>query len=192
MYFLCVLVKQIELINALDELEKMQRHVVSVKRFFQFFPSDNKQSYEMGIARAVKNGLLVRAARGVLVNPRSKYFGYYTLEWIARTMRPADISYVSLETVLSQHGVISQIMIDRITIMTTGRSGEIKTPYGVIELTHTKRSFLDIVASTYEVEGQPLKIATVETALRDLRRVGRNMHLVDMSVFNEILDYQKS
>lgn len=185
MYFLCVLVKQIELINALDELEKMQRHVLSVKRFFQFFSSDSKESYSMGIARAVDNGLLVRGARGVLVNPRSKYFGHYTLEWIARTMRPADISYVSLETVLSQHGVISQIMIDRITIMTTGRSGEIKTPFGVIEFTHTKRSFLDIVASTYEVEDQPLKIATVEIALRDLRRVGRNMHLVDLSVLNE-------
>jgi len=32
---------------------------------------------------------------------------------------------------------------------------------------------------------------TVQTALRDLRRVGRNLHLIDMSVFDEILDYQK-
>jgi hypothetical protein len=184
--------RQIELIRALDQLEKMQRHVIASKRFAKLFPSDSKQSYEMGITRAVRNGLLVRGAYGVLVNPRSRYFGQYTLEWIARSMRPADISYVSLETVLSQHGVISQIMIDRITIMTTGRSGEIKTQYGVIEFTHTKRSFLDIVASTYEIDGQPLKIATVKTALRDLRRVGRNMHLVDLSVFDEIMDYQKS
>lgn len=177
--------KQTELLSALDKLEGMKRHVISVKRFSKFFPNDKEKTFKAGLDRAIRNGLLVRAARGVLVNPRSKYFGHYTLEWIARTMRPADISYVSLETVLSQHGVISQIMIDRITIMTTGRSGEIKTPYGVIELTHTKRSFLDIVESTYEVEDQPLKIATVETALRDLRRVGRNMHLVDVSVIEK-------
>ncbi|MDV7106381.1 hypothetical protein R3X26_18525 [Vibrio sp. TH_r3] len=31
---------------------------------------------------------------------------------------------------LSDFGVISQIPVDRLTVMTTGRSGEFKTPLG--------------------------------------------------------------
>ncbi len=41
-----------------------------------------------------------------------------------------------LESALSEYGVISQIPIDRLTIMTTGRKGHYKTPYGTIEFTH--------------------------------------------------------
>lgn len=61
--------------------------------------------------------------------------------------------------------------------MTTGRKGEYKTRYGVIEFTHTKKSVPDIIDSIRSV-GRPLRIATQETAIRDLKRVGRNVHLI--------------
>jgi len=61
--------------------------------------------------------------------------------------------------------------------MTTGRKGEYKTRYGVIELTHTKKSVPDIIDSIRSV-GRPLRVATQETAIRDLKRVGRNVHLI--------------
>ncbi|MCF9158081.1 hypothetical protein J7919_23515, partial [Vibrio parahaemolyticus] len=67
----------------------------------------------------------------------------------------------------------SQVMTDRITIMTTGRKGEFRTPYGVIEFTHTKRDDIDIINNTI-TSARPLRIAT----LRDLKRVGRNTHLI--------------
>lgn len=54
-----------------------------------------------------------------------------------------------------------------------------KTPFGTIELTHTKRSLEDVLARTVQVEGRPLRIARKLTAYRDLVRVGRNLHLVD-------------
>ncbi|MCV5342161.1 hypothetical protein OFC87_35075, partial [Escherichia coli] len=73
--------------------------------------------------------------------------------------------------------VISQVMTDRITIMTTGRKGEFRTPYGVIEFTHTKRDDIDIISNTITSD-RPLRIASKETAIRDLKRVGRNTHLI--------------
>lgn len=104
----------------------------------------------------------------------------YILENILKTMRRGEYSYISLESALSQYGVISQIPIDRLTAMTTGRSGEYKTPWGVIELTHTERSVSDILAATIQTNS-PIKFAKKETAARDLLRVGRNTHLINKS-----------
>jgi len=48
----------------------------------------------------------------------------------------------------------------------------------MIEFTHTKRPVTDILSSARN-RGHPLRIATKEAALRDLKRVGRNTHLID-------------
>ncbi|HFQ5125918.1 TPA: hypothetical protein ACGUU0_000354 [Vibrio vulnificus] len=128
--------------------------------------------------RLVKNQFLERVARGTYLYTLSKdRFSANTLEIIAKTLRRGEYSYVSLESALSEYGVISQIPVDRLTVMTTGRKGEYKTQYGVIEFTHTKKSVPDIIDNIRSV-GRPLRVATQETAIRDLKRVGRNVHLI--------------
>jgi len=82
------------------------------------------------------------------------------MEHIAKALRRGEYNYVSLESILSEYGLISQIPMDRLTVMTTDRSGIYKTPYGVIELTHTKRPVADLLDSMQKVEGRPLRIAT--------------------------------
>lgn len=67
--------------------------------------------------------------------------------------------------------------------MTTGRKGQYRTAYGAIEFTHTKRSVRDILSSMREV-GRPLRVATLRAAWRDLKRIGRNTHLVDEEILN--------
>ncbi|ANS87896.1 hypothetical protein VSVS12_04196 [Vibrio scophthalmi] len=130
------------------------------------------------LKRLVKNQILERVARGIYLYTLSKdRFSASTLEFIVKTLRRGEYSYVSLESALSEYGVISQIPVDRLTVMTTGRKGEYKTRYGVIEFTHTKKSVPDIVDSIRSV-GRPLRVATEETAIRDLKRVGRNVHLI--------------
>ncbi|MFZ3429212.1 DUF6088 family protein [Vibrio harveyi] len=130
------------------------------------------------LKRLVKNQILERVARGIYLYTLSRdRFSSNTLEIIAKTLRRGEYSYISLESALSEYGVISQIPVDRLTVMTTGRKGEYKTRYGVIEFTHTKKSVPDIVDSIRSV-GRPLRIATEETAIRDLKRVGRNVHLI--------------
>jgi hypothetical protein len=87
---------------------------------------------------------------------------------------------------LSEYGVISQIPLDRLTVMTTGRGGAHKTLYGTIEFTHTKRSVINMLDHIQTIKDRPLRIATKEIALRDLKRVGRNLHLVEMeNISNE-------
>ena len=71
-------------------------------------------------------GVLMRAVSGVYVNALSANGFTHTLENIAKAMRRGEYSYVSLESALSEYGVISQIPM-RLTIMTTGRKGEVTT-----------------------------------------------------------------
>ncbi|MCY4301806.1 MAG: hypothetical protein OXC68_08745 [Aestuariivita sp.] len=70
--------------------------------------------------------------------------------------------------------------------MTTGRSGLIKTPFGQIEFTHTKRNISNILNQTRDID-RPLRIATPNAAVRDLRRVGHNVHLIDTNELKNII-----
>ena len=69
--------------------------------------------------------------------------------------------------------------------MTTGVKGTYKTDYGVIEFTHTKRSIKDILNQVIRTD-RPLRIASKVAALRDLKRVGRNTHLIDMEAMADV------
>ncbi|MEQ7871603.1 hypothetical protein V6R97_13200 [Chromohalobacter salexigens] len=120
--------------------------------------------------------MLEAVSRGVYVYKLSR--NHDLLERIAKTMRRGEYSYVSLESALSEYGAISQIPVDRLTVMTTGRKGEYRTPYGTIEFTHTKRSVPQLLDRMRDV-GRPLRLATPQAAWADLKRVGRNTHLVD-------------
>lgn len=102
----------------------------------------------------------------------------HTIEHVARTLRRGEYSYLSLESALSEYGVISQIPVNRLTVMTTGRKGMYETPVGTIEFVHTKRKPTEILAGVVDVN-RPLRLATAQTAWRDLKRVGRNTHLVN-------------
>lgn len=176
--------KQATAIQRLSQFEQQGRYVYSKHDLAKIFSEDSKRSLESGLGRLVKNNLLQHAARGVYVyvlSPRCK--GPDTLELVARTLRRGAYSYVSLESALSEYGVISQIPTT-LTMMTTGRAGEYVTPYGRLEFTHTKRDIADILPHLVEV-GRPLKMASKFAALRDLKRVGRNLHLVNKKVLDE-------
>ena len=87
---------------------------------------------------------------------------------------------------LSEHGVISQIPMNRLTVMTTGAGGTHETPFGTIEFTHTKRSVPDILERTIFMKGRPLRIAKKHAAVTDLLRVGRNTDMIDYEELNEV------
>ena len=166
-------------IKVFKEQEKKGKHVFSNHDLRKLFPQDSYKTFNEGLKRLVKSGVLQHTCRNVYVNQESRQLDSYTIERIAKTLRRGEYNYISLESMLSEYGVISQILIDRITIMTTGRKGVYNTTYGVIEFTHTKRSIKDILESTSKVNERPLRMASKETALRDLKRVGRNMSLIN-------------
>lgn len=151
----------------------------------RLFPDDSPRALAKGIARLVDKGLLVRACRGVYVNPFAAGRDSRILERIAVALRRGEYNYLSLESMLSEYGAISQIPLDRLTVMTTGRKGVIRTPYGVIEFTHTERPVEDILHGTIQPDDRPLRLAKTGTAWRDLKRVGRNVGLVDREALEE-------
>jgi hypothetical protein len=126
--------------------------------------------------RLADQRVLIRAARGVYVNPHARSLPADTRRGLLRFLRPREISYVSLESKLSEAGVISQIT-NALTCMTTGSPGWFDTPWGAVDFTHTDRKIQ--VGSDVIVQDDGMLEATIHTAIRDLRRVGRNLDLVD-------------
>lgn len=172
--------KQSEAIKRLHEWDIKGRYVYQHRDLRKVLHEDADRAFNESLKRLVKNGVLERVARGVYVYSFSnKRKSGQTLELMAKTLRRGEYNYISLESALSEYGIISQIPIDRLTIMTTGRKGEYKTSYGVIEFTHTKRSVTDILDNIHSV-GRPLRIASQQTAVRDLKRVGRNVDLLNV------------
>lgn len=170
--------KKLEAIQILRQFDKKGKYVFLKRDMAKLFPQDNAKALDEGLNRLVKAGLLRRACRGIYVNENAQCFDSYTIEHIAKALRRNTYNYVSLESMLSEYGVISQIPLDLLTVMTTGRKGIYKTLYGVIEFTHTKRSVNNILDHIQTLPGRPLRVATKKTAIRDLKRVGRNLHLL--------------
>lgn len=176
--------KQSEAIQRLNDYDRKGRYVFTAGDLAKVFHEDTPRAREATLNRLVASGVLERPAKGVYLYSMSRHKGPDTIELIARALRRGDYSYVSLESALSEYGAISQIPINRLSLMTTGRKGEYKTPYGTIEFTHTKRRPAQVLSGVQDRD-RPLKVATLDTALRDLKRVGRNTHLVDEDAVNE-------
>ena len=174
--------------NQRDAIETLRlwdgrgRHVFTRRQLARLFANDSSKAFAAGLGRLVRAGLLVHACRGVYVNPHAQSLDSRVIERVAQALRPAAYNYVSLESRLSEAGAISQILLDRLTVMTTGRKGTYRTPYGVIEFTHTKRPVADVLARIGREEDRPLRVASPAVAWRDLKRVGRNLALVDPAV----------
>lgn len=177
--------KQSQAIHALDRFARENRVVFTLADLGKVF-GETGQTRQATLRRLVGSGVVARAARGVYVYLLDTTPRPHLIESLAMTLRRGHYNYISLESALSEYAVISQIPIDRLTVMTTGRSAEYRTPWGVIEFTHTKRDIAGILEGTF-VRDQRLRFATVETAWRDLKRVGRNIHLVDLHELSDRL-----
>ena len=179
--------KHMELINSLTALDRLGVYVLTKKDVEKLFPQEGEKSMEKSLQRMVKDGLLIRAARGIYVNALAvARKPSWILEDVAKALLPGNLSYVSLESILSEYGVISQIPLSRITLMTTGAKGVHETPFGTIEFTHTKRTIPDILERTIFIKDRPLRIAKKHAAVTDLLRVGRNTDMIDYEELEEV------
>ena len=151
--------RTVSALRILHRFDVKGRYVYTSKDLAKLFSDDNHHAFRAGLNRLVNNGILQRAVRNVYVFAYSRNISGDTVELIAISLRRGHYNYVSLESALSLYGVISQVPIDRLTVVTTGREGEFNTPYGVIEFTHTKRAVTEIIANVVET-GQPLRLAT--------------------------------
>ncbi|MCL2067621.1 MAG: hypothetical protein FWG99_09170 [Treponema sp.] len=158
----------------LEKLADPQHYLFSTGDFSVLFPQKTPTALMVMLGRAVKNGSLERVCRGYYIYPRTAYPKDLLLFHLAARMRADYFCYLSLETVLSENGIISQIPLGCITLMTSGRSGVISCGrFGRIEFTHTKKTPASIGhLLTYDFR-YGLWRASTELALSDLRMTGR-------------------
>lgn len=171
--------RQPDAIKIFEAMDRNNRRVFTAGDFRKMFPDDGDRAMADGISRLIVGGHLERAAKGVYVFANSRQPRTHLLYEVARTLRRGCHTYLSLESALAEYGVISQIPVGHHTFVTTGRRGEFKTDYGTIEFTHTTRDPAEFVSELID-NGRPLPIASAERAYRDLRRVGRNLQMVQM------------
>src|SRR3990167_9014389 len=150
---------KIQAIRVLKEWDKKGRYIFTNHELAKLFPEDSRKALIAGLERLVKSGLLQRACRSIYINKEAHCFDSYAIERITKTLRAGQYNYVSLESALSE--------------------------YGVIEFTHTKRSAADILQNTLVDTARPLRIATKKTAWRDLKRTGRNINLANLRELND-------
>ena len=159
----------------LEHLADPQHYLFSVSDFYALFPEKSQAALMVLLGRAVKNGSLERVCRGYYIYKKTIYPKELILFHLAARLRADFFSYLSLETVLSEDGIISQIPLSCVTLMTSGRSGIFNCGrFGKIEFTSTKKSAESIRhLLTYDFR-YGLWRASTQLALYDLRMTGRH------------------
>ncbi|MCL2069594.1 MAG: hypothetical protein FWH19_01235 [Treponema sp.] len=164
---------------SLETLANPEHYLFSVSDFSVLFPQKSQAALMVLLGRAVKNGCLERVCRGYYIYKKTTYPRDLLLFHLAARLRADYFCYLSLETVLSENGVISQIPLGCITLMCSGRSGIINCGrFGRIEFTHTKKSPASLGhLLTYDFR-YGLWRASTQLAMQDLRAAGRE-HLYE-------------
>ncbi len=181
--------KRSELVKRLTEADQHSIWAFTPACFGALTGKAEPKYLKLMIKRLTDQGVLIRAARGVYINPQARSLPADIRRGLLRFLRPRQISYVSLETKLSEAGAISQIST-ALTCMTTGSPGTFVTQWGIIEFTHTDRG-INVDKDTYRREDGTLE-ATVSRAVRDLRRVGRNVDLIDADTLIDAIAEEES
>ena len=168
--------KAFDLLRTLDRWDSHGLWAFDLPRLELIF-DETPGSLKTALMRHAKTGIISRVTRGIYVNPRARSMPSEPLLALVSIMRPYEYSYLSLESVLSDAGWISQIPFCY-TVMTTGRSGVFSTPYGVLEFTHTTRAenSQEVIFDT----SRGIHVATPERAYLDLGYLRRNLAMVDV------------
>lgn len=181
--------KRSRLMNRLDEADRKGVWAFTPSTFGALLGNPAPNYLKLMMKRLADQGVLTRAARGVYVNARARSMPGDVRAGLIRFLRPREVSYVSLESKLSEAGAISQVPTI-LSCMTTGSPGRFATPWGAIEFTHTDRNIE--FGTDVHVRDDGLIEATVERSARDLRRVGRNVGLIDSETLAEAIDEERS
>lgn len=151
-------------------------------------PGLSAAAFKTLLSRSVQEGGLTRVCRGLyLYEPVARADGLLLFHAAAR-LRADGINYISLETALSEAGVISQIPVNWISVMSSGRSNVISCGrWGTIEFVHTRQRAEQLTGLLHYDARCRLWRASVPQALRDMRATHRSLDLIDWSVAHEFV-----
>ena len=177
-----------ELARLFEQLASAEHYLFSLDDLRGALPGTNPGSFKALLARAEKVGLLKRVCKGVYLYPRVAYPSGLVLFHAAAKLRADAFNYLSLETVLSDAGVISQIPLNWISLMSSRRSHIVNCgDFGHIEFIHTKRRPPDVANRLIYDQDCHLWRASVALALQDMKLTRRSTDLIDWKVADELI-----
>ena len=148
-------------------------------------PDHGPGAFKAVINRAERSGLLRRVCRGLYLHVASGVAGGLLLYHAAARLRAGQFNYISLESALSDAGVISQVPMNWVTVMSSGRSQRISCgDFGTIEFVHTRKQPAAL-ANRLDYDARcHLWRASIALAIQDMKATGRNMDLIDWEAAN--------
>jgi predicted transcriptional regulator of viral defense system len=177
----------------LKKLEKVLESLADSERYL-FASADLRAALpeharlNLLLCRAQKAGVLKRVCRGIYLYPRIDYPHGMVLFHAAARLRAGGFNYISLETALSDAGVISQVPMNWITLMSSGRSQVVDCgEFGRIEFVHTEQQPAALADElSYDTERR-LWRASTRQALRDIKATRRSKDLLILEGTRELV-----
>lgn len=172
----------------LKALADPEHYLFTLSDLSSIFPQHSQPTLAVLLTRAVQAGVLRRVCRGLYVYPDACPDNGLLLYHAAARLRAGEFNYISLESTLSDAGVISQIPVSWITLMSSGRNRIVDCgAFGHIEFIHTRRLAADLVHALTWDSRCHLWRASVPLALQDMKYTRRNTDLIDWEFANEFV-----
>jgi hypothetical protein len=177
-----------QLSTVIESLATEDHYLFTLSDLRAVLPTISPGAFKVLLSRAEKSGLFQRVCRSLYLYPKVNYPLGLLLFHAAARLRADAFNYISLETALSDSGVISQVPINWITLMSSGRSSAIRCgDWGTIEFVHTTQRPADLQLQLQYDQRCHLWRAPVALALRDMKAAKRHLDLIDWSAVNESL-----
>lgn len=177
-----------QLMDAISGLATAQACLFTPDDLRPLLPGLSDAAFKTLLSRAVVQGHLSRICRGLYVYEKTRPDRGLVLFHAVSKLRPLALNYLSLESALSDAGVISQIPINRITVMSSGRSSVVDCGrWGSIEFVRTRQKPEELAGQLHYDSRCRLWRASVAQALRDMKATRRSQDLIDWSVADELV-----
>ena len=159
--------------DILEKLIKMDedhgKWLFRLSDLITMFPSESRRNILQSLSRYSKLGTVLRVCRGVYSyhHARSRKKDIFAL---ARFLKPGKFVYLSREVRLQHLGLITQVHVGYLSLMTDGRSQTFDTPYGRLKYTHTDVPWVKIKDKVNYNPLYCLMEANEDLAVHDLKR----------------------
>lgn len=172
----------------LENHASQEQYLFTLANLRALFPEMSNNAFTTLLSRIVQTGSLARVCRGMYMYVPAVPNKGQVLFHVAAKLRANEFNYISLETVLSDVGVISQVPINTISIMSSGRTNIIECKeLGQIEFVHTMRLPKQIEQQLSYDPNCRMWRASVELAISDMKRTHRNCDLIDWELADELI-----
>lgn len=172
--------------QALGKLADSSHYLFRPSGLRPLLPGLSDGAFKTLLSRAESVGLLRRVCRGVYLYPHTDYPAGLILYHTAALLRSEYFNYLSLESVLSELGIISQLPLNWITLMSSGRSNQVDCrEFGTIEFVHTRKLSENLVGQLVFDTRYHLWRADSALALQDMKDTRRSLDLVNLELLDE-------